>query len=59
MIEGWADPEMRTVLLTVNLKIEEMFKDVTYGLYPRNLKLSSEYVKLETCACQWLQGLQG
>ena len=32
VIEGWADPEMRTVLLTVNLKIEGKFQKITQGV---------------------------
>ena len=43
-IEGWADPEMRQVLLKVNLKISGKVQACTQAVYPRNLKLTSDYL---------------
>ena len=43
-IEGYSGPDMRTVLLKVNLNVMGKKKDYTQGVYPRNLKLTSEYL---------------
>ena len=42
VIEGWADPEMRTVLLTVNMTLEGKEVPVTQAVPTRNLKLTRE-----------------
>ena len=44
IIEGWADSEMRTVLLKVDLTISGKTQSYTQGVYPRNLKLTSDYL---------------
>ena len=43
VIEGWADPEMRLVLLKVVVKTGAKAKEVVQSCYPRNLQLTSEY----------------
>ena len=44
VIEGWADSKMQQVLLKVNLNIGGKSQSHTQGVYPRNLKLTSEYL---------------
>ena len=44
VIEGWADPEMRTVLLKVDLTIAGKQQTHTQAVYPKNLKLTSNYL---------------
>ena len=43
VIEGWADPEMRLVLLKVVVKTGAKAKEVVQSCYPRNLQLTTEY----------------
>ena len=44
IIEGWSDAEMRTVALKVSLKIGGKTASYTQSVYPRNLKLTSDYL---------------
>ena len=44
VIEGWADPEMRHVLLSVDLNISGKQQTLTQAVYARNLKLTSDYL---------------
>ena len=44
IIEGYADPEMRHVLLKVDLNVNGKKQSVTQQAYPRNLQLTSEYL---------------
>ena len=43
--EGWADPEMRTVLLTVNMTLEGKEVPVTQAVSTRNLKLTGDILR--------------
>ena len=43
VMEGWADPEMRLVLLKVVVKTGAKAKEVVQSCYPRNLQLTTEY----------------
>jgi hypothetical protein len=44
VIEGWADTEMRQVLLSVDLNISGKQQTITQAVYARNLKLTSDYL---------------
>ena len=45
VVQGWGDLEQRQVLLTVVLDVPDgKKKEITKEIYPRNLKLTSEYL---------------
>ena len=45
VVQGWGDLEQRQVLLTVVLDVPDgEKKEITKAIYPRNLKLTSEYL---------------
>ena len=45
VVQGWGDLEQRQVLLSVVLDVPDgKKKEITKEIYPRNLKLTSEYL---------------